>query len=206
MTTSSDPDQIRADIERTRAALSSNVNTLAYEANPATMAKRRVGRVTGSLGSVRDRVMGSAQDSAQSASGAKDSAVSSVTGAAQSASDAVQSAPGTVKAQTQGNPLAAGLIAFGAGLLVSSLIPASDREAQAAAALQEKAQPLTDELTNVAKQTAEHLQGPAQEAVAAVKDTAIDAAGTVKDEGASAAQDVQGHAKDATSRVADQQR
>jgi uncharacterized protein YjbJ (UPF0337 family) len=204
--TSSDPDQIRADIERTRAALSSDVNTLAYEANPTTMAKHKVGRVTGSLGGVRDRVMGTVQDSANSTSDATDSAMSSVSGAAQSASDAVQSAPGVVKSQTQGSPLAAGLIAFGAGLLVSALIPASDREAQAAAALQEKAQPLTDELTDVAKQTAQNLQGPAQEAAAAVRDTAADAAGTVKDEGTSAAQGVQEHAKDATDKVAEQQR
>ncbi|WP_207843638.1 DUF3618 domain-containing protein [Williamsia soli] len=206
MTSSSNPDQIRADIERTRAALSSDVNTLAYEANPATMAKRKVGRVTGSLSSVREKVMGSATDTAQGTSDAASSAMSSVSDTAQSASDAVQSAPGALKAQTQGNPLAAGLIAFGAGLLVSALIPASEREQQAAVALQEKAQPITDEVTDIAKQTAQNLQAPAQEAAQAVKDTATDAAATVKDEGASAAQDVQDHAQQATTTVADQQR
>ena len=205
-TSSSDPDQIRADIERTRATLSSDVNTLAYEANPTTMAKRKVGRAASTLGSVRDKVMGSATDTAQSTSGATSSAMAAVSETAQSASDAVQSAPGAVKAQTQGNPLAAGLIAFGAGLLVSALIPASDREQQAAAALQDKAQPLTDEVTDIAKQTAQKLQQPAQEAAAAIKDTATDAAATVKDEGTSAAQDVQTHAQDATTTVADQQR
>lgn len=206
MTSSSDPDQIRADIERTRATLSSDVNTLAYEANPTTMAKRKVGRVTGTLGSVREKVMGSASDTAQSTSDATSSALASVSDTAHSATDAVQSAPGAVKAQTQGNPLAAGLIAFGAGLLVSALIPASEREQQAAAALQEKAQPLTDEVTDIAKETAQNLQEPAQQAAASVKDTATGAAATVKDEGTSAAQDVQDHAQNATSTVADQQR
>ena len=210
MTSSSDPDQIRAEIERTRAALSSDVDTLAYEANPATMAKRKVGRVTGRLSGVRERVMGTAQDTAQNASATTSSAASSVTGAVQSASgtvqDAVQSAPGAAKAQTQGNPLAAGLIAFGAGLLVSALIPASEKEQQAAVALQEKAQPLTDEVTEVAKQAAQNLQGPAQDAAAAVTETATDAADTVKQEGTSAAQGVQEHAKDATNKVADQQK
>ncbi|PYE17367.1 uncharacterized protein DUF3618 [Williamsia limnetica] len=206
MTSSSDPDQIRADIERTRATLSSDVNTLAYEANPTTMARRKVGRVTGTLGSVREKVMGSASDTAQSTSDATSSALASVSDTAHSATDAVQSAPGAVKAQTQGNPLAAGLIAFGAGLLVSALIPASEREQQAAAALQEKAQPLTDEVTDIAKETAQNLQEPAQQAAASVKDTATGAAATVKDEGTSAAQDVQDHAQNATSTVADQQR
>jgi hypothetical protein len=206
MTSSSNPDQIRADIERTRATLSSDVNTLAYEANPTTMAKRKVGRVTGTLGSVREKVMGSASDTAQSTSDATSSALASVSDTAHSASDAVQSAPGAVKSQTQGNPLAAGVIAFGAGLLVSALIPASEREQQAASALQEKAQPLTDEVTDIAKETAQNLQEPAQQAAASVKDTATGAAATVKDEGTSAAQDVQDHAQDATTTVADQQR
>ena len=43
---------------------------------------------------------------------------------------AIGDAPAQVKTKTQGNPLAAGLIAFGAGLLVSSLIPASRRNAR----------------------------------------------------------------------------
>ena len=41
--------------------------------------------------------------------------------------DAVSNAPAQVKQKARGNPLAAGLIAFGAGLLVSGLIPSSQR-------------------------------------------------------------------------------
>jgi hypothetical protein len=63
MTSSNDPDQIRAEIERTRSRLSTNVDTLAYEAKPSTMAKRQVGKVSGAVGGLRERVMGSAQDS-----------------------------------------------------------------------------------------------------------------------------------------------
>ena len=191
MTSSSNPDQIRADIERTRATLSSDVDTLAYEANPATKAKRTVGKAADRLSGIRNTIMGTASDTGHHTSQATSSAVSS-------ASDAVQSAPDTVKSQTQGNPLAAGLIAFGAGLLVSALIPASDKEQQAASALQDTAQPLTDEITQVAKQTAQNLQQSAQEAAGAVKDTATDAAATVKDESTAAARDVQEHTHDAT--------
>ena len=46
---------------------------------------------------------------------------------------AIGDAPAQVKTKTQGNPLAAGLIAFGAGLLVSSLIPASQGDIPIAA-------------------------------------------------------------------------
>ena len=195
MTTSQDPDRIRADIERTRRNLSADVDTLAREANPTTIAKRKVGRMTSAVGGVRDRVMGSAQD-----------AGSSLADAQSSAADAAQSAPRAVRRHTQGNPLAAGLIAFGAGLLVASMLPASKREQEAALAVKEKAEPLTQELTDVAKDAAQNLKEPAQNATQAVKETVTEAADTVKAEGTSAAQDVQGRAADAKDTVREQQR
>ena len=84
-------------------------------------------------------------------------------------------ATGWIFAKTQGNPLAAGLIAFGAGLLVSSLIPASQKEREAADALKTAAEPLTTELTEAAKNVAEGLREPAQEAMENVKASAADA-------------------------------
>jgi ElaB/YqjD/DUF883 family membrane-anchored ribosome-binding protein len=120
MTTSNDPDQIRADIERTRSRLSSNVDTLAYEAKPSTMAKRKVGKVRGAVTELRERVMGSLQDSTSTISDSAQSAMSSAT-------ETAQSAPTAVREQARGNPLAAGLVAFGAGLPVAVLIPASER-------------------------------------------------------------------------------
>ncbi len=195
MTTSQEPDRIRADSERTRRNLSADVDTLAREANPTTIAKRKVGRMTSAVGGVRDRVMGSAQD-----------AGSSLADAQSSAADAAQSAPRAVRQHTQGNPLAAGLIAFGAGLLVASMLPASEREQEAALAVKEKAEPLTQELTDVAKDAAQNLKVPAQNATQAVKETVTEAADTVKAEGTSAAQDVQGRAADAKDTVREQQR
>ncbi len=193
MTSSQDPAVIRAEIERTRASLSGNVDALAYEANPKTQVHRQVSKVTGAATSLKERVMGSAQDATVSGK----SAVSS-------AGDAATAAPGKVRSQTQGNPLAAGIVAFGAGLLMSSLFPASAKEQQAATSLKAQAEPLLEQAKSVAQDTAEQLREPALEAVAAVKSTATDAATTVKDEGTSAAQSVQGEAKDAASNVKDQ--
>ena len=76
MTTSNDPDQIRADIERTRRSLSSNVDALAHEAKPSTMAKRQVGKVSGAVTGLRERVMGSAQDGTSTLSDSAQSAIS----------------------------------------------------------------------------------------------------------------------------------
>lgn len=185
MTTSNDPDEIRAKIERTRATLSTDVDILAHEADPRTMAKRKVGAVTGRASNLRDRVMGSADDSGQSAS------------------SAVQRAPAAARQKTQGNPWGAGLIAFGAGLALAAAFPATKKEQDAAVAVKAKAQPLQQDLTQAAKDAAANLQEPAQQAAQTVKDAATDAAGTVKAEGSSAAQDVQSSATDAKDTVQD---
>ncbi len=55
MTASNDPDQIRAEIERTRSSLSYNVDNLAHEAKPSTIAKRKVGRAVPTRATRRSR-------------------------------------------------------------------------------------------------------------------------------------------------------
>jgi Flp pilus assembly protein TadG len=103
--------------------------------------------------------------------------------------------------KTQGNPLAAGLIAFGAGLLVSSLIPPSQKEREAADALKTAAEPVTTQLTDAAKDMAQGQNEPAQEAMENVKATATDAAQHVKGEGQTAVSDVKASATDAKDHV-----
>ena len=197
MTSSTDPDEIRAQIAATRAGLSQDVNQLGDKVNPANVVQRQkekvVDTVKSSVFGVKDHIMGSADDVKSSAG----SAVSS-------AQDAVTAAPGKVARQAKGNPMAAGLIAFGVGLLVAGLIPASKKEAEAAAALKEQAQPLIGQLTSTVKEAAGHLQEPAQQALESVKSTATDAVSTVKDEGTSAAGDVKSQAQDAKDAVQDQ--
>jgi len=111
MTASNDPDQIRAEIERTRSSLSYNVDNLAHEAKPSTIAKRKVGRVSGAASGWRERVMGSAAQGSPSVSDSAQSAQSAMS----SVSESAQSAPAAVRSQARGNPLAAGVVAFGAG-------------------------------------------------------------------------------------------
>ena len=105
-------------------------------------------------------------------------------------------APSAVARKAQGSPIAAGLIAFGAGLLVSSMLPASRVEQQAAEKVKDTAQPMVDDLTDTAKEIAGNLKEPAQQAMEEVKSTATDAATTVKDDATSAAEDVKSQAQD----------
>lgn len=222
--TTDDPDQLRREIERTQRNLSTDVDLLAEKVTPGRIVQRRVNRTRRAVTSLRDRVMGTASDTASTASnrvgGAASSvadtasntassvadtasnAASSVADTASNAAQAVGRTPEAVRRGTEGNPLAAGLIAFGAGWLISSLAPASKKEQeladQAKDWVQEHGQPVAQQ---VAGQLKENLREPAQQAVESVKSTANDAASTVADETKSAANDVTNRAQEAKDSV-----
>ena len=209
---SNDPDQIRADIERTRAELSQDVDAFGEQVRPSNVAHRQVEKVKGSALGIKDRIMGTAQDAkdkvAGSAHDAKDrvsggahGATSSVSSTASSAAHAVGETPQLVRRQTEGNPLAAGLIAFGIGWLASSLLPSTRVEQDAARRVQDSTSGLVDEVKSAAQDVAQNLREPAQEAVQAVKDRATEAASSLKDEGTTQAQGLADEAKGAKDSV-----
>jgi ElaB/YqjD/DUF883 family membrane-anchored ribosome-binding protein len=217
--TSSDPDVIRRQIEDTRRELSYDVDALNEKVNPSRVMDRRVTAAKGRMTNLKDKVMGSAHDTKSSVHGTASNAAGSVQDtasnaadsvqhAAQSAMGAVQSAPETITRQAQGNPLAAGVIAFGVGWLVSSLLPASQKEQelaqQAESALRENKDALLAPAKQAAQEIGEQLKPAAQQAVEEVKSTAQGAAETVKQEGQSAAQDVQGQAQQSKETVQSQ--
>jgi Protein of unknown function (DUF3618) len=207
MSVSNDPDEIRADIERTRAELSDDVDALADTANPKNIARRQANRVKEAAVGVKEHIMGSSDDPYDSgrvgdvkdrAADAKYALQDKATDAkyalqdkASTVGDAVSSAPAQVKEKARGNPLAAGLVAFGVGLLISGLIPSSQREQEVVSTLQDKAEPLKEKATEAARDVASNLREPAQEAAQSVKETAAEGVENVKGEGASAKQDVQ---------------
>jgi ElaB/YqjD/DUF883 family membrane-anchored ribosome-binding protein len=186
---SDDPDVIRTDIERTRRELGQDVDALADKVNPGKMAQRQTDKVRRAATRLKDRVMGTASD-----------VVDSTQEAVGQAGEAVADAPRRVASATQGNPVAVGLIAFGVGWLLSSLVPASRPERDMADKLETAAAPLVDEVKAVAKESADNLREPAREAVDAVKERAAEAMDTVKVEGADAASEVQTEAKHAAER------
>ena len=198
---SDNPDAIRSDIEATRARLGTNVDAVADNVTPSNIVHRQTDKVRDAVFGVKEKVMGAADHATaniHSGTGHAGDAVGSTLG---DAGHAIGDAPAQVKTKTQGNPLAAGLIAFGAGMLLSSLIPASEKEREAADALKTAAEPLTTELTEAAKDVAQGLKEPAQEAMENVKATATDAAEHVKTEGQYAAADVRDKASDAKDHV-----
>jgi ElaB/YqjD/DUF883 family membrane-anchored ribosome-binding protein len=175
----SSPEQIQQEIEATRENLRTDVDRFTEKVSPGRVVSRRVDRMKSGAGAVRERVMGSLPDPGQIKDGA-----SSVGTAAASAAG---SAPAAVRRQTQGSPLAAGVVAFGVGMILSALMPATEQEQELAGAAEDKVRgPLQEKAGEIAGQ----LREPAQEAVEQVKDAAGQAVSATAEQARSGAEDV----------------
>jgi gas vesicle protein len=202
------------DIEATRASLSRDIDELTDKVSPARVVDRRKQAAKGKIGGLRDKLLGAAPDldtvrshvpgvGGGSSSGTSGPGIGErASGVAGSVSDSVSGtasgAVDTLGSRAQGNPLAAGLVAFGAGMLISALIPASEKEAQVAhqavEAAKEHGQPLIDEAKSVGQQMGSELKDSATESAQQVKATAQDSVEHVKAEGQSSAQTVKSDA------------
>jgi gas vesicle protein len=167
----SNPDVIRADIERTREELGQDVDALADKVTPGKIVDRQKSRLRRRFADVRERVMGTAGGVGHSTADA-----------VSAAGDAVAELPHKARQTTQGAPLAVGAVVAGIGFVAALLIPASDRERRMASSLKDQAQPLLDKAGDTAREVAGNLKQPAKEAVDQVKAAAADSAATVKDE------------------------
>jgi gas vesicle protein len=216
---SDNPDAIRQDIEETRARLGTNVDAVADKVTPSNIVHRQTDKVKDAVTGVKERIMGAADSATSTVQDKMHSGAGHTSGALHSTGDTLHGAkdnvstklsdagtalshtPDQVKAKTQGNPLAAGLIAFGAGMLISSLIPASQKEREAAQQLKTAAEPLATQVTDAAKDMVQDLKEPAQEAMENVKATATDGVQNVKAESQGAVTDVRDRATDAKDNV-----
>jgi gas vesicle protein len=195
--------ELRRDIEDTRDHLGATLDTIGDRVSPGRMVERRKQRLKDRVGSVRDAVMGTAgsvQDTVQSGAHTVADQASSAAGAV--VQEATK-APGQVRHATEGNPIAAGLVAFGFGMIVASLFPASDPERRAAAAVTERLEPVKEQARELGAEMKQTVQEAAHDAADEVASTARDAAHEVEDEAQSAAEKVKGEARAAAYDVKD---
>jgi len=169
-------DRIRQDIEFTRAELTQDTDRLVNRANPRTAINRRTRRMRHRAQGMKDRVMGSMPSPGSDG----DSTEGSMRQNAGQMADTVRSAPQQAVQQTRGNPLAAGLIAFGAGLLAASLLSESRAEQRAAQQVHDRAGGMV---------------GPVEQAVS-------ESANRVKEQAAESARDAEEHLKESASEKA----
>jgi hypothetical protein len=188
------PDQLKERIDRTREELSEDVTSLADRVVPGRVIERKKQAARHRVVDLRDRIMGSASVVKDQATGTLGAAAGTVSGTAESLGSTVHDMPERAVQRTQGSPLAAGLIAFGAGMVIARLMPETQAEAQAGQALREHASDMAQPLTEAAKEAAQEVKGAvvpaAREAASTLKDTATEAVQQTAQEAKQAAAEV----------------
>jgi len=116
-----------------------------------------------------------------------------VAGSVEGMADQARETPERMIEGTRGNPLAAGVIAFGAGLLLGSIAPPTAPEQRAIGTLAEKAEPLKDKLMDSAQQVQSEVGASARGAM-----------GTIKDESKAAVDDLKAQAQRSAHEVKEQ--
>ncbi|MGI5157378.1 phage holin family protein [Microbispora sp. CA-102843] len=233
------PEEIRAEIEVTRAELAADVDRLTDRTSPARIVRRRTDRVRHAAQSVREKVMGmpahathTVRDQTGEAAGTmrdaaahagetvRDAAAQAgdtvrgtaaeagemVRHGAQQAAETVRDAPRQAMRGTQGNPLAAGLIAFGAGLLAASLLPKTSAEERAAVQVKDRAGEMVEPVKHAVQETAQRVGEDAREAGQQVRETAADATRTTGEEARDQARQVTEQTRDQARQMTGQAR
>ena len=174
-------EELRMDIAEERRELADSIEAIGDRVSPGRMVERRTNRVKDRLSTVRDTVMGATPSMPHP----------------QAPSMSTPSMPSMpdVAGTARGNPLAAGLVAFGAGLLAAAVFPATRKEAEVAQTAREAVEPRAQEM---GKEVAAGLQDKAKEAAEQVKATATDSAEQVKQAATTATE----HAKEAGTQAA----
>ena len=221
------PEELRADIAARRAEMTETIDAIEDRVSPQRIVTRRQEAMKSQVRSWKERVMGSPDDDDVDYGGARyagqpggtygtygtyaegeggPSVGERLSGTAGHAGERVREAPEAMRRQAQGNPLAAGLIAFGAGLVMASLLPESSTERQAAARVQPALGQVASEAKGIGQEVAQATAETAKDEAQGLKETAAEAAQEVKGEASSSAQEVKAHAADAGQQVKEQAR
>jgi len=183
-------EELRREIESTRDDLGYTIDAIGDRVSPSRVIERRKNRITGGVRGAVDKVMGKAHD-----------ARASVADAGHGAVEGLHSAPDTLKSNTQGAPVMAGVVAFAAGFMAAALIPPSEKEQQGASKLAEKLEPVKAQLSEVGQEMAEHLKEPAQQAAQDLKSTAQEGVQSVSETAKDAKQGTVDQVKDSVGTV-----
>jgi len=187
-------DELRRDIEDTRADMSYTVDAIEDRIRPGRAIQRQRNRMSQGWQDMRERVMGTASD----LQGSMGQTAGEMT-------DTIKDTPDAMKRQAQGSPMVAGGMAFGLGFLLAVAFPASEAEREASNRLADKVEPAKQQLVDSAKEVADHLKEPAKQAAQEVKDVAREGASDVSSTAKQAVQETKQQASESASTVRSEQ-
>ena len=171
--------ELTRQIDEQRSTLGYHLDELGDKVSPRRMTERRKAAMRDRVTSMKDRVMGTANAGTERASELKDEAV-----------DAARHAPEVARQQYEGNPLAAGLLAFAAGLVVAAMVPETESEQHLARSVQPHLESAANEVGTAAQESAQALKPQAHEAAEHVKQQAQQSAEATKEDAKQTAQSV----------------
>jgi hypothetical protein len=154
------PDQIRDEIEQTRARMSDTAEAIGYKADVKS-------RMTESVSEKKDAVVGTISDGRDAVVGAADSLVSRVGGLVPDSQE-VKDGAARVGVSSE-NPLGLAIAGIAAGFVIGTLLPKTRVEDRTIGPVSDQ---VTDKAKEVAQESFERGKAVAQDAVAAAADTA----------------------------------
>jgi hypothetical protein len=205
-------------VARAKADVAERVEDARERVSPTRMLERRTENLRLGLRNLQESVMGGNGDMADEKE-LEDGRLPRLTGTVRGQSrrvaedtgavpgtvaDRPEPAPATLRDKAQENPLVAGLVAFGGGVLLASLLAPSDPERKVARQVKEKTEPVKEKAVEAGRSVADQVQQSAQDSTEQVKQRATDAAKQVKQQAKASTQRAKGQAKDTGTQVKDQ--
>ena len=180
-------EELNAEIADTRQSLAEDLDALQDKVSPSAVVQRRKEAMSYRMRSFGSRIMGTAHS-------VRESAGDTASGSGARVRETTSGFTDTAQNRVEGSPLAAGLVAFGVGVVVAGLAPASGAESRASRRLvdtaKEQGAPVAEAVKTSGQEMASGLGDKATEAVQDVKDTAKQSASRVKNEASSSADTV----------------
>ena len=183
--------ELRHEADAQRARMSDTLEAIGDRVSPERMVERRKAAIGNGVKNARNAIMGSRDYEEPRIAQARDKAGDAM----RTATDRVQHAPEMVAEQARGNPLAAGLVVFGAGLLIATMFPETDTEQNVVAAAQPQIQHATEQLREAGTEVAHDAQQHGQDAAAELRAVGTDAVAAVKEQAQTSAAQVKGDLK-----------
>jgi ElaB/YqjD/DUF883 family membrane-anchored ribosome-binding protein len=190
------PDELRREIARTRADMDRTLAELEDRVSPSRIRERQTERMRSRWRRTRDAVMGSPDEGP--------GAISRLSDRASDVSQSMRDAPERVEEVARGNPLAAGMIAFGLGALAGSMFPSSGLERSLASELRDEfEEPVRSELQQAGEQLKADLQEHGQHAIDDTKRAAQEGLQRTTEQARGSADEVREHAQGSAEHLRD---
>jgi gas vesicle protein len=175
--------ELRREAETQRSRMGDTLDAIGDRLSPERMVERRKAALGQRFTRVKETVMGSPQY--------LEPMTNRVTGTV----DAVKHAPEAMTQQARGNPIAAGIVAFGAGMLFATVLPKTETERRVAREVQPMLDTAMQEAKEVGREMAEDVKGKAKDAADEVKSSANQATERVRIDARQATEEVKNEAR-----------